>query len=75
MAYQCASIVVEEFGFSQLNTLLVQMIATAYQIFFLVLSAVGCTYLKNTRTYWMTLNTIVALIGTVMIRQIPAEQI
>ncbi|RAO70591.1 uncharacterized protein BHQ10_006603 [Talaromyces amestolkiae] len=70
-----ASIVVEGFGFSRLNTLLVQMIATAYQIFFIVLSALGSTYLKNTRTYWMALNTIVALIGTVMIREIPAEQI
>lgn len=51
------------------------MIATAYQIVFVVLSALGSTYLKNTRTYWMTANTIISLIGTVMIRQIPAEHI
>jgi hypothetical protein len=51
------------------------MIATAYQVFFLVLSALGSTYLKNTRTYWMALNTVVALVGTVMIRQIPSEHI
>ncbi|PYI07546.1 MFS general substrate transporter [Aspergillus sclerotiicarbonarius CBS 121057] len=68
-----ASIVVEGFGFSTLDTLLVQMIGTGFQIVFVAMSALGSTYLKNTRTYWMTFNSIMALIGSVMIRQINAE--
>ncbi|KAJ5518063.1 Major facilitator superfamily domain general substrate transporter, partial [Penicillium expansum] len=70
-----ASIVVEGFGFSTLDTLLVQMIGTGFQIVFVAISAIGSTYLKNTRTYWMTFNTIMSLIGTVMIRQINPEHI
>ncbi|KAJ5398829.1 Major facilitator superfamily domain general substrate transporter [Penicillium sp. CMV-2018d] len=70
-----ASIVVEGFGFSTLDTLLVQMIGTGFQIVFVAMSAIGSTYLKNTRTYWMTFNTIMALIGTVMIRQINPDYI
>ncbi|KAJ5825294.1 Major facilitator superfamily domain general substrate transporter [Penicillium riverlandense] len=70
-----ASIVVEGFGFTTLDTLLVQMIGTGFQVVFVTISALGSTYLKNTRTYWMTFNTIMALIGTVMIRQINPEQI
>ncbi|KAF4764718.1 Major facilitator superfamily domain general substrate transporter [Penicillium solitum] len=70
-----ASIVVEGFGFTTLDTLLVQMIGTGFQIVFIIISAIGSTYLKNTRTYWMTFNTIMALIGTVMIRQINPDYI
>ncbi|CAI7593544.1 unnamed protein product [Penicillium crustosum] len=70
-----ASIVVEGFGFTTLDTLLVQMIGTGFQIVFVIISAIGSTYMKNTRTYWMTFNTIMALIGTVMIRQINPDYI
>lgn len=51
------------------------MIGTGFQIVFVAISAIGSTYLKNTRTYWMTFNTIMSLIGTVMIRQINPEHI
>ncbi|CAI7629751.1 unnamed protein product [Penicillium glandicola] len=70
-----ASIVVEGFGFSTLDTLLVQMIGTGFQIVFVAMSAIGSTYLTNTRTYWMLFNTVTALVGTVMIRQINADYI
>ncbi|KKK14657.1 hypothetical protein P175DRAFT_0484744 [Aspergillus ochraceoroseus IBT 24754] len=70
-----ASIVVEGFGFTTLDTLLVQMIGTGFQVVFVLMTAYGSTYLKNTRTWWMTFNTIIALIGTVMIRQIDAAHI
>ncbi|KAJ5578610.1 uncharacterized protein N7459_007574 [Penicillium hispanicum] len=70
-----ASIVVEGFGFTTLDTLLVQMIGTGFQIVFVAMSTIGSTYLANTRTYWMLFNTIMALIGSVMIRQIDAEHI
>ncbi|KAL2817901.1 putative MFS allantoate transporter [Aspergillus cavernicola] len=70
-----ASIVVEGFGFTTLDTLLVQMIGTGFQIVFVAMSAIGSTYLKNTRTYWMSFNTIIALIGSIMIRQINPEHI
>lgn len=51
------------------------MIGTGFQIVFIIMSAIGSTYLKNTRTYWMTFNTVMALIGTVMIRQINPDYI
>ncbi|KAL2828775.1 major facilitator superfamily domain-containing protein [Aspergillus cavernicola] len=70
-----ASIVVEGFGFTTLDTLLVQMIGTGFQVVFVFMSAFGSTYLTNTRTYWMTFNSIIALIGSVMIRQIEADHI
>ncbi|KAJ5652981.1 hypothetical protein N7507_010407 [Penicillium longicatenatum] len=70
-----ASIVVEGFGFTTLDTLLVQMIGTGFQMVFVVISTIGSTYLTNTRTYWMTFNTTMALIGTIMIRQIDSDYI
>ncbi|KAL2850145.1 major facilitator superfamily domain-containing protein [Aspergillus pseudoustus] len=70
-----ATIVVEGFGFSTLDTLLVQMIGTGFQIVFVVVSTLGSTYLTNTRTYWMAFNSTIALIGSVMIRQIDAAHI
>ena len=61
---------VNGFGFSTLDTLLLQMIAFGAQGLFCIISAIGCTYLPNTRTYFMVFNTVMSLIGTVMIRQI-----
>ncbi|KAH8884206.1 putative MFS allantoate transporter [Thozetella sp. PMI_491] len=69
------SIVISGFGFSTFDTLLVQMIGSAFQFTFVLISALGSTYFKNTRTLWMAWTTLMALIGTVMIRQIPNEHI
>lgn len=65
----------EGFGFSNLDTLLVQMIGTGFQIVFVAASTLGSTYLTNTRTYWMLFNTTMALIGSIMIRQVEEEHI
>lgn len=51
------------------------MIGTGFQIVFVMVSTIGSTYLTNTRTYWMFFNTIMALIGSVMIRQIDPAHI
>ncbi|KAH7085819.1 putative MFS allantoate transporter [Paraphoma chrysanthemicola] len=69
------SIIIKGFGFSTLNTLLVQMISTAFQAVIVIISTVGSSYLKNTRTYFMAANLAISLAGVVMIRQLDASQI
>lgn len=58
------------FGFPTLTTLLVQMISTAFQLLFVVVSSAGSTYLKNARTYFLAANLAISIIGSAMIRQI-----
>lgn len=70
MSPQFGSIIIKGFGFSTLNTLLVQMIQTAFQGFFVIVSTVGSSYLPNTRTYFMTANLVISLAGVIMVRQI-----
>lgn len=64
------SIIIKGFGFSTLNTLLIQMITGVFQFVFVLVSTIGSTYLKNARTYFMAGNLGVALIGAIMIRQL-----
>ncbi|GME27451.1 MFS allantoate transporter [Neofusicoccum parvum] len=68
-----AAIVVNGLGFTVFQTLLIGMIATAFQAVFVILSSGGATLFKNTRTYWLVWNFIISLIGTVMVREIPAD--
>ncbi|OBT67457.1 hypothetical protein VE03_03041 [Pseudogymnoascus sp. 23342-1-I1] len=70
-----SSIVINGFGFSTLDTLLLQMVGFGFQGLFCIISAIGCTYLTNTRTYFMAFNTVMSLIGTIMIRQIDHKYI
>ncbi|KFY23268.1 hypothetical protein V491_02600 [Pseudogymnoascus sp. VKM F-3775] len=42
---------------------------------FCIIAAIGCTYLTNTRTYFMAFNTVLSLIGTIMVRQIDHKYI
>jgi len=72
---QFGSIVIEGFGFSTLNTLLVQMISVAFQAVFVIVGTVGSTYLKNARTYFMAFNLAVSLVGSVMVRQLDPTSI
>jgi hypothetical protein len=58
-----------------MDTLLVQMIGGAFQIVFVFMSAYGSSKLKNTRTLWMALMTVFALIGAIMIREIDNDHI
>ncbi|KAF7546843.1 hypothetical protein G7Z17_g8145 [Cylindrodendrum hubeiense] len=69
------SIVIKGFGFSTLNTLLVQMISFVFQFVFVLLATGGSTWFHNTRTYWMAWNLIISIIGAAMVRQISSEHI
>ena len=51
------------------------MVGFGFQELFCIISAIGCTYLTNTRTYFMAFNTVMSLIGTIMIRQIDHKYI
>jgi len=72
---QFQSIIIEGFGFTKLDTLLVQMLGGVFQIIFVALSAIGSTYIKNSRTYWMALMSAFSLAGAAMIRDMPKENI
>lgn len=74
-AFQFGSIVIKGFGFTTLNTLLVQMIGVAYQAVFVIVGTVGSTYFRNARTCFMAFNLAVALTGAIMIREISAANI
>jgi len=69
------SIVIKGFGFTTLNTLLVQMIGVAYQAVFVIVGTVGSTYFRNARTCFMAFNLAVALTGAIMILEISAANI
>lgn len=49
------------------------MIGSVFQLFFLLVSAVGTTYIKSSRTYFMMFNMAVSIAGAVMVRQIDAS--
>lgn len=66
---------IKGFGFTTLNTLLVQMISIAFQAVFVAISTAGSTLFANTRTYFMAWNLAVALVGAVMIREIDSAHI
>ncbi|CAM1508829.1 Fc.00g025680.m01.CDS01 [Cosmosporella sp. VM-42] len=69
------SIVIEGFGFSTLNTLLVQMISYVFQLIFVLLATGGSTWFRNTRTYWMAWNLAISIVGAAMVRQISPDNI
>jgi hypothetical protein len=62
--------VIKGFGFPTLTTLLVQMISTAFQLIFVLLSSGGSTYFTNARTYFLAANLSISIVGSAMIRQI-----
>ncbi|KAH9226009.1 hypothetical protein K456DRAFT_43413 [Colletotrichum gloeosporioides 23] len=67
------SIVIKGMGFSTLNTLLVQMLGSVFQLVFVLMATGGSTYFKNSRTYWMAWNLAVSIAGAAMVRQITPE--
>jgi hypothetical protein len=71
--HQFSSILIKGFGFSILNTLLVQVLTIAFQGVFVLISSCGSTYLKNTRTYFIAANPTISTAGSVMIREIDAQ--
>ncbi|KAK7403324.1 hypothetical protein QQX98_010913 [Neonectria punicea] len=69
------SIVIKGFGFSTLNTLLVQMLSFVFQFVFVLIATGGSTWFRNTRTYWMAWNLMISIIGAAMVRQISSDNI
>jgi hypothetical protein len=49
------------------------MVGSGFQLFFVLLATVGSTYIKNSRTYFMTFNLVMSMVGSVMGRQIEAS--
>lgn len=70
IALQFASIVIKGFGFSTRATLLVQMIVTGFQGFFVIAATVASSYFTNVRTYAMAICTVIGLVGACCIRQL-----
>ncbi|KXJ87119.1 major facilitator superfamily domain-containing protein [Microdochium bolleyi] len=67
------AIVIKGMGFSTLNTLLVQMIGTCFQGFFVITGMLGSTYLPKARTVIMAWHMLASVIGALMIRQVAPE--
>lgn len=61
------SIIIAGFGFSNLDSLLIQMPIGAAQLVFLILSSGVATIVRSTRIAMMILNTTVSMIGMIMI--------
>ena len=61
------------FGFSKQDTLLLSMVGSGCQLFFVLLATIGSTYIQNSRTYFMAFNLVVSLAGSIMGRQIPVS--
>jgi hypothetical protein len=59
------------FGFSHLNTLLVQMPAGATQLIALAIMCTIATYVKNTRLIVMISGVLISLVGMVLVYVIP----
>ncbi len=72
---QFGSIIIEGFGFSTLNTLLVQIIVYVFQGVLVHLSTAGCSWFKNSRTYWMAWNSALSIAGAAMARQISPDNV
>ncbi|KAL5000891.1 major facilitator superfamily domain-containing protein [Aspergillus recurvatus] len=69
------SIIIEGFGFSTLDTLLVQIIVYVFQGVLVHLSTAGCSWFENSRTYWMVWNSALSIAGAAMARQISPDNV
>ncbi|KAL4961201.1 major facilitator superfamily domain-containing protein [Aspergillus stella-maris] len=69
------SIIIEGFGFSTLNTLLVQILIYVVQGVLVHLSTAGCSWFNNSRTYWMAWNSALSIVGAAMARQITPDNV
>lgn len=67
------TIVIRGFGFSTLNTLLLQSGKYLFQMVLILSTTWASSKLRNTRTYWMAFAFVLAILGVVLIRQLPTE--
>ena len=68
---QFGTIVIQGFGFSTLNTILCQMLMSAFQIVFVLITAVGSGFFKNSRTWFMAGNMIISIAGLLLVILLP----
>lgn len=68
---QFNSLIVAGFGFSHLNTLLVQMPTGATQLIALGIMCTIATYVKNSRLVLMTCSVSISLLGMILVYVIP----
>lgn len=68
--HQFSVLLINSFGFTQINSLLMQMPSGAAQIFFLALTSAVATYVRGTRIAMMVLNTSVSLLGMLLVWQL-----
>ncbi|KAK4888351.1 hypothetical protein LTR27_012760 [Elasticomyces elasticus] len=68
------SIIIHDFGFSPLNSLLLQMPNGLFQLGGLAFVSICSTYLRNTRLFCMALMILFGLIGMIMVLSLPSEQ-
>lgn len=68
-----SSIIINGFGFSKLQSLLIQMPIGAAQLVFLVLTSGFATLVRQTRIFMMILNTTVSMIGMILIWKLGAD--
>ncbi|CAI7586237.1 unnamed protein product [Penicillium pancosmium] len=68
-----SSIIINGFGFSKLQSLLIQMPIGAAQLVFLVLTSGFATVVRQTRIFMMILNTTVSMIGMILIWKLGAD--
>ncbi|KAJ5652911.1 hypothetical protein N7507_010337 [Penicillium longicatenatum] len=70
------SIITAGFGFTDLMALLMQMPQGAAEIVFLIITSLACTFIPSARIVVMILNTIVSVIGLILIWRLdPSEQV
>ncbi|KAK9444428.1 Major facilitator superfamily transporter [Metarhizium brunneum] len=67
-------IIIHGLGFDTFPTLLLQTASYVVSFALVLMATAGSTYLRNTRTYFMTWNFCVAIAGCVIIRQCSVEQ-
>ena len=70
---QYFAIIVKGFGFSTLNTLLLQCVPYLFQLFFVLVAAIGSSRLRNCRTYFGALYFAISITGAAMVRYLPAN--
>ncbi|KAL5340187.1 putative allantoate permease [Aspergillus crustosus] len=68
-----ASLVINGFGWSKFNTMLVGLPSGAFQIFFIWATVIGIRITKIPRCYWGMAVTIVPLVGNIGVAAIPAS--
>ncbi|KAK2594721.1 hypothetical protein QQS21_007571 [Conoideocrella luteorostrata] len=69
-----SSIVVQGFGFSTFDTLLLGSVTYLLQFVLVLFGTCGSSYFRNSRTYFMAFNLAIGVAGAAMVRYVPSDQ-